>query len=115
VTTFFARPSTNICITFGFCIGRACTLTVLYNLNTRKDPGVDSNVVSLSANSFALGTAATPGPRSASNPLRACPWRLCVCLTLIQRIGIDVETAITRDDGTYYGDSGGKDSRQDSV
>lgn len=39
VTVYLAKPSSNICLTFGMCIGRACTLTVLYNLNMRKANG----------------------------------------------------------------------------
>jgi len=39
VTTYLAKPTTNICLTFGMSIGRACTLTVLYNLNMRKTTG----------------------------------------------------------------------------
>ncbi|KAH7104423.1 hypothetical protein BKA62DRAFT_694606 [Auriculariales sp. MPI-PUGE-AT-0066] len=39
LTTFIARPSTNLAVGFGFCIGRMCSLTVMLNLNMRKPEG----------------------------------------------------------------------------
>ncbi|KZV89550.1 hypothetical protein EXIGLDRAFT_142174 [Exidia glandulosa HHB12029] len=39
LVVYLAKPQSNICLTFGMCIGRACTLTVLYNLNMRNSSG----------------------------------------------------------------------------
>jgi hypothetical protein len=55
-----------VCITFGFCIGRACTLTVLYNLNTRKEPATASTQAISYGDSFQLSTNRAP-----SAPVRA--------------------------------------------
>ena len=57
VTTYLARPSTNICLVFGMSVGRAATLTVLYNLNMRKSNGNYSSYY----NSAGPGTSAITG------------------------------------------------------
>jgi hypothetical protein len=107
VTTFFAQPSSNLCLTFGFCIGRACTLTVIYNLNTRgEQSSSEAHVVALNSPSCY---------KAPSSPLRACTRRPYVRLTLIQITGVDVETAVTHDYGTYSMGVSGKEHQQDTV
>jgi hypothetical protein len=107
VTTFFAQPSSNICLTFGFCIGRACTLTVIYNLNTRgEQSGSEAHVVALNSPSCFKPT---------NSPLRACTRRLHVRRMLIHITGVDVETAVTHDYGTYSMGVSDKEHQQDTV
>ncbi|EJD36025.1 hypothetical protein AURDEDRAFT_108700, partial [Auricularia subglabra TFB-10046 SS5] len=69
LTTYLAKPTSNICLTFGMCIGRVCTLTVLYNLNMRRANGTYGSSAgrahSISGNSMPLesGFAFTHGTR----------------------------------------------------
>ncbi|KAH7100734.1 hypothetical protein BKA62DRAFT_232662 [Auriculariales sp. MPI-PUGE-AT-0066] len=57
LSTYLSSPSTNYCLLFAVCIGRASTITVLFNVNERGTAGRGSN----SGTTIQLDTK-PPGP-----------------------------------------------------
>ncbi|KAH7105077.1 hypothetical protein BKA62DRAFT_767333 [Auriculariales sp. MPI-PUGE-AT-0066] len=58
LSTYLASPSTNYCLVFAICIGRASTLAVLYDMNERKSAqsGLSSNSTTRQIDTKTVGT-----------------------------------------------------------
>ncbi|KAH7103311.1 hypothetical protein BKA62DRAFT_636327 [Auriculariales sp. MPI-PUGE-AT-0066] len=99
LVTFIARPTTNIAVGFGFCIGRMCSLTVMLNLNLRKHEGRigSTNVANTTVNSIPLDTGFrfTSHGQSQTNGI-----------TVHQQSVVHVESTKARSDRDMYDDRG---------
>jgi len=75
VISYLARRDTNLFLVFTICLGRTCTITVHYNLNSDSESRNESLNLSGPRSSIRLGKVKKPNPfeetRLASEVLRA--------------------------------------------